>query len=66
MNFFEKFLRDLLIAGEFVGPIFIKSQHGVAILNASEEGLAAILAAHQTGNTVTAATPAVTVTIPAQ
>lgn len=43
MNFFEKLLIGLLKAGTVVGPIFVHSQHGVAILNASEEGLAAVL-----------------------
>ena len=51
MNFFETFLRDLLLAGAYVGPIFIKSTRGVAILNASEEGVAAILQAHQPAST---------------
>ena len=46
MNFFETFLRDLIIGGSIVAPIFIHSAQGVAILNASETGLAAILQAH--------------------
>lgn len=46
LNFFETFLRDLILAGTAIGPVFIHSQHGIAILNASEEGLAAILQAH--------------------
>lgn len=47
MNIFEKILRDAIIAGEIIVPIFIHSQQGVAILNASEEGLTAIVNAHQ-------------------
>ena len=46
MNLFETKLRDLLIAGSITGPVFIHSAHGVAILNATETGLAAILQAH--------------------
>lgn len=46
MSKFETFLKDLILAGSVVAPIFIHSNQGVAILNASEEGLAAILTAH--------------------
>lgn len=53
MNLFETIVRDLVIAGSYVGPIFIHSPHGVAILNGTEEGIAAILQAHEQ-----AATPA--------
>lgn len=47
MHIFEQVLVDLLIGGKIVGPIFIHSAKGTAILNATEEGLAAILQAHQ-------------------
>ena len=57
MNIFETILRDLLLAGQIVGPIFIKSQHGTAILNGSEEGLAAILQAHQKATSAVPAMP---------
>lgn len=46
MSKFELFLIALLKTGQTIGPIFIHSQHGTAILNASEEGVAAILQAH--------------------
>lgn len=47
MNLFETILRDMILAGQIIGPIFIHSSQGVAILNASEQGLSAIVAAHQ-------------------
>jgi hypothetical protein len=47
MNLFEQILRDVLLAGQVAGPIFIHSPHGVAILNGTQDGLAAILQAHQ-------------------
>lgn len=45
MNLFERILRDILLAGTYTLPVFIHSQHGIAILNASQEGLIAILQA---------------------
>jgi hypothetical protein len=47
MHFFETLLRDLMIGGAYIAPIFIHSKNGIAILNASEAGAAAILEAHQ-------------------
>jgi len=47
LSLFEKIVRDLIEAGEMVVPIFIHSPRGVAILNASEEGMSAIIGAHQ-------------------
>lgn len=46
-NFFDQFLQYMLVSGQILGPIFIHSQHGVAILNSSEETTAAILQMHQ-------------------
>ena len=43
INTFEKILLDVLKGGEIAAPIFIHSPGGIAILNASEEGLAALL-----------------------
>lgn len=51
MNVFETILKDLVIAGKIVGPIFIHSAHGTAILNASEEGLQAIVGAYTQAQT---------------
>jgi hypothetical protein len=48
MSLFEEILTGLVIGGKIVGPVFIHSDHGTAILNASEEALGAILQAHQT------------------
>ena len=45
----SKIFSDLLIAGEILGPVFIHSAHGTAILNASEETVAALVQANQTG-----------------
>lgn len=47
MSIFEEILVGLLTAGKIVGPVFVHSDHGTAILNATEEGLAAIVQAHQ-------------------
>lgn len=47
MHIFETILRDALLAGRVVAPVFIHSPRGIAILNATEDGLLAILEAHQ-------------------
>ena len=47
MSVFEQILVDLILGGKILGPVFIHSNQGTAILNASAEGLNAILAAHQ-------------------
>lgn len=56
MNTFEKILLDILKGGEIAAPIFIHSPGGIALLNASEEGLAALLA-HFGKKMMTPATP---------
>lgn len=43
MSNFEKIILGVLSAAETLGPIFVHSEHGTAILNASE-GLVASLA----------------------
>lgn len=47
----SKVLTDLFIAGKILGPVFVHSQHGVAILNASEETLGAVVQATQQQST---------------
>lgn len=42
MNFFEKLLLGLLSAAPAVGPVFVHSERGVAIFNASEALVAGI------------------------
>lgn len=43
MNFFEKFIIGVIEAAPSTLPIFIHSEHGIAIANASEILLASVL-----------------------
>lgn len=58
MSIFEEILVAALTAGKVIGPVFIHSAHGTAILNASEDGLAAILEAHQQAQAADSPAPA--------
>jgi hypothetical protein len=58
MSIFETILQDLIVAGSIIGPIFIHSAHGVAILNASEEAVTAIVQANNTQTVQAAASSA--------
>lgn len=42
MSLFEKILQDMLLAGEIAVPIFVHSEHGLLIANASEEFVASL------------------------
>lgn len=58
MSIFEQILVDVLVAGRIIAPIFIHSPKGVAILNASEDGVAAILQAHAQAQAAAGPAPA--------
>ena len=55
LNFFEKFLISLIQAAPAVLPLFVHSQHGIAIVNASEAVLGAALSKAATPSTTESA-----------